>query len=387
MIKHKIKTIHEKNKIINNIINAMADRKSFLILGHINPDEDCVSSMIAFAILLTKFDKIAQIYINSHIPGNIVYLLDICKFNSIDIINNTDRINSKIDTIVICDTPKRKMVDMNKKIAKLVDRKDILKIEIDHHIASDGEYIGDEGYSLVTDASSTCELIGIIALKLRNKRRILRRFLISDPFSRNLVLSILTGIVGDTNMGQYLKSRREKIYYDIFANMYNDILMKVTIKETNFTKIDEIFQELQKLSVQEEECYDYIIEKQNYIDSVGYIILNQRDMDYLCKEFDEDIIVSVSKHIANELAERSGKVSLLVYYDNSRKSDMIQFRMRRCHDYKKFDLRRVLDIFTIHDGGGHEGAIGFRFPRKDIKNLEEYTNEIIDGVVNTIAKL
>ena len=384
MIKAKIETIHQKNRIINNIINAMVNRNHFLLCGHKDPDEDCIASMIAFAILLIKFDKIVRIYINGHVPDNINYLIDICKYNSIKLINKNSRLVAGIDTIVICDTPKPEMLDINKKIKKLFNQEDIIKIENEHHIASDGEYIGDEGYLLVTDASSTSELVGLIALKLKNKKKLLKQFLISDPISRNLVLTILTGIVSDTNMGQFLKSKGEKKFYDIFAALYNEILMRTTVKETNFTRIEEVFNELQHLSEQGKKCYEYIIKKHKIFNSVGYVILNEDDMNYLYNTFDEDIIITISKHVANELAEKSKKVSLLSYYDNPLKSNLIQIRMRRCHNYKKFDLRRVLEIFSIADGGGHEGAIGFRFPKESIENKEEYLLNIIKGVAKEI---
>ena len=211
--------------------------------------------------------------------------------------------------------------------------------------------------------------------------------MIHDPLSRNLVLAIITGIVGDTNMGQYLKSRREKKIYNIFSNLYNDILMKVTVRDTNFNKIEQVFYELQKLSSQEKECYNYIIQKHHFKKNVGYIILNQKKMKYINDKFDDDIFISVSKHAANNLAEESKKLSLLAYYDNPQKSDLIQFRMRRCHSFKEFDLREVMNLLSISNGGGHEGAIGFRIPKDSIKDLDNYVSEIIEVVSTKINRL
>ena len=52
MAKSKIETIPARNRIIDNIFQAILQRDCFLILGHKNPDEDCISSMIAISILL-----------------------------------------------------------------------------------------------------------------------------------------------------------------------------------------------------------------------------------------------------------------------------------------------------------------------------------------------
>ena len=57
MNKKSIQTIHEKNRIIDNIINALQEKNHFLFLGHQNPDEDCIGSMVAFALIVGKFSK------------------------------------------------------------------------------------------------------------------------------------------------------------------------------------------------------------------------------------------------------------------------------------------------------------------------------------------
>lgn len=378
MAKTKIETIKERNTIIGNIIDAMVGRKGFLLLGHKNADEDCIASMVAFAILLTKFDKPVQIYIDSPIPDNISFLANICVYNSIRIVTSRQRLAPGVDTIITCDTPKPSMLDFTPKIEKLLKDPSVIRIEVDHHLGADSDYIGDEGYRLVTEASSSSELVGVLALKIKNRKDILSRFMIADPLSRNFVLAIITGIIGDTNMGQYLKTRREIRYYNLFSGIYNDILMRTTVKESNFTRMDDVFKELQKLSEHEAKCYGYIIRKQQLSKSVAYIVLNRRDMSYLNKTYDKETIVNVTKSIANNLAEVSQKVGMISFPEKSGRSYLVQFRMRRSHDFKSYDLRKILDIFKIKNGGGHEGAIGFRFPAAEMKDPAGYTKRIIE---------
>jgi len=380
MSKETIKTIKKKNLIINRIIRVITTKNHFLLFGHKNPDGDCIASMVSFALLLVKFDKFPVIYLDGFVPKNLNYLLSICKYNSIKIINSKSKHKNNTEAVISCDTPKRSMLDVNKRISSLLANDDIVKIEIDHHIGGDSDYIGDRPYCLVTAASSTCELIGFLSLKLRNKKDLLKKYLISDPFSRNLVLSILTGIVGDTQKGQYIKSRREQKYYDIFSRMYNSILMTMTVRETNFTNIDQVFKELQHLSEKEEKCYNYINDRQKISESFGYVILNKDDMKLLNREFDEETIITVTKAIANQLAEKSGRIGLICYYDKHPGGDLIQFRMRRSHFFKNFDLRKVLTLFDISNGGGHEGAIGFRFPRREIPDADSYVEKLISGL-------
>jgi len=384
MKKKVIPTIREKNRIIDNIINAMVNRDSFLILGHQNSDEDCIASTVAFGLLLSKFLKDTKICLGRKVHDHFQYLINICRYNSIQVFDRCEKLDERIDTIVICDTPKPSMVEKSKTIQALFNDKAVLKIEIDHHIGADSQYIGDEGYCLVTEATSASELIGHLTLKLQKKRALLEQYMIENPFSRNLVLAILSGIIGDTNMGQFLKSRREKRYYRLFTAMLNEMLSRETIKETNFSNIDEVYQELQRLSTREDSCFNYFKRRKQFSSSFGYVALNEDESEYLNKTYDDDTIVSVARAIANELAEESTMISLVSYYDNPDTSDLIQFRVRRSKDYKKYDLRKMLDLFSIKNGGGHEGAIGFRIPKNRIDNFDSYVQHLITGLESVI---
>jgi nanoRNase/pAp phosphatase (c-di-AMP/oligoRNAs hydrolase) len=382
MKKTTITTIHEKNEIIKNIIDAMIRRNHFLILGHQNPDEDCISSMVAVGLLLVKFYKDTNIYLGSEIHEHFHYLLNICRYNSIKLMRNSKEEKYPVDTVFICDTPKIAMLDiMDWSVLK---DPNVLKIEIDHHIGADSEYIGDEGHCLVTEASSASELIGHIAFKLSHRKDLLEQFHVTNIFSRNLVLAILTGIVGDSQMGQFLKSKREKRYYSIFSTLFNTLLARETIKETNFSSMEEIFLELQKNTAKEESCFQYIMQRKRFSPSVGYVILSQDDMRQIKRVCDIDAFIAVSRSVANTLADESRRFSLVAYYDDE-DSDLVQFRMRRSYQYKLYDLRNVLNLFSIQNGGGHEGAIGFRVPKKDIENLHRYVEYIIQGIEKAVA--
>jgi len=381
-----ILTIADKNRVINNIINALISRERFLILGHINPDEDCIASKVAFALLASKFYKETTILLGSNLHEHFQYLLNICKYNSIKLVNLSDAMDINPDTLVICDTPKRDMVESNSAVDRFFSDKRVLKIEIDHHIGGDSEYIGDRGYRLVTEASSAAELIGHITLKLKNQAELLNLYRINNLMSRNLVLSILTGIIGDSQMGQFLKSRKEKRYYQIFSNKFNQLLAAETTKETNFSNMEQIYKELRRHSDLEDRCYSEIMERKQFSRSIGYVALSMDEMQSFYKRYDGDTIVSVTRVAADKLAEESGKMSLVAYYDNPEKSDLVQFRARRSQNYKEFDLRQILKIFSIENGGGHEGAIGFRIPSNKIKNFSGYVNYLIQKVEEEILR-
>lgn len=366
--KTRIETIAKKNSVVNNIITALDERDSFLLIGHKNPDEDCIASLVSFALLITKFGKKASIYLRDEIHEHYQYLADICRHNSIYRVQKDDVELSSVDTVVACDTPKPSMLDTTDLVNSLIDRKDILKIEIDHHLEADSAYIGDAGYCLVDEASSASELVGLVALKLCNRVDLLTRYAVEEIFSRNFVLSILTGIVGDSKMGMFLKSRRERRFYDIFSGMFN---------------------ELQRLSADENECFTFFIKLKKLSDSIGYTVLDEQESRLVNQKYTNETVVSVARAVADVLAEDSSYLSLIGYYDDAEKSDLIQFRMRRSHSFKNFDLRSILKLFSIENGGGHEGAIGFRLKRDEVGDIRQYAEKLvnrIEGVIKDFKK-
>ncbi len=381
MKKEGIPTIAKKNRIINNIIRAIISRDHFLIIGHKNPDEDCIASMVAFGLLLSKFSKSAYLVIRSEIHQHFQYLFNICRYNSIEILEQCRKIPENISTAIFLDTPKPSMLEDFPGSSSLLSDRNILKIEIDHHLEADSDYIGDNEYCLVDEASSTSELIGLFGFKLKNRNELLETYQIPDLFSRNFVLAILTGIIGDSKMGKYLKTNREKWFYRNFSNMFNDMLFKKTHKSSkNFSTMKEVFTELEKLSEKEDACYKYMIKKKDSCSSIiRSVVLKPADMEYLNVNYDHDTIITVARYTADRLAEESRYLSLVVYYDDPNISNLIQFRMRRSQSFKKLDLRKILDNFSIENGGGHPGAIGFRIDRDVIKDIDEYVNFLISG--------
>jgi diguanylate cyclase (GGDEF)-like protein len=378
--KSAIRSIREKNRIIERIIEAITDRRGFLILGHQNPDDDCISSMISFALILHMFYRDVVLHIGGQVHEHFTYLLDICRYNSIPILGIDAAPPADIDTVVLCDTPKPSMMEASPAVRELLKSPQVLRIEIDHHLAADSGYFGDEGYRLVTEASSASELVGHILLKLEGRTALLERHQVTELFPRNLVLAILTGIIGDSNMGQYLKSRREKKYYQIFSTMFNDMLSRRTTKKSNFFTMDQVFTELQKLSTTEQGCFSYMLARKTTTGSLAMVALSAEDMAPLYAECDDDTIISTARVIADRLAEESGKLGLVIYYDNPERSDLVQFRLRRAGGWKKYDLRGFLSRFSIANGGGHEGAIGFRIPRGQIPDFRAHVAALVEGI-------
>jgi nanoRNase/pAp phosphatase (c-di-AMP/oligoRNAs hydrolase) len=377
MAKQPFSSIKERNDAVDALLRLLDRRRHFLVVGHRDPDEDCIASMVAIGLLISKFNKHVEVYLPGKVHDHFEYLLSICRYNGIRVVRAGEKARLPIGVVVACDTPKPDMLDLDPTIRAAMQRERVVVAEIDHHVGGDSEYIGDVGYRLVTEASSAAELVGVVVLKLRGRPALLKKYGLGEPLSRNLVLAILTGIVGDTKMGQFVKSRREGHYYRVFSGLFDTYLAEQTTKTSNISNMEQLFLEIQKLSETERRCYTYFTGRSRVQDSVGVAVLGCEHGRTLYEDFERDVVVSVARTVADELAERGGKVSLVGYCDDPRTSDLIQFRMRRSRDYRDIDLRDVLPILGITDGGGHEGAVGFRLARKDVPDLGAFVDRVL----------
>jgi nanoRNase/pAp phosphatase (c-di-AMP/oligoRNAs hydrolase) len=378
--KRAIPSGREKNQIISNIVDALVERKGFLLLGHRDPDEDCIASLVAFALLVGKFAKPVSIYLGSRVHEHFEYLLEICRYNAIPVLHATDLVRTRVDTLVACDTPKPAMIDASEEVQGLLHARGLLRIEIDHHLGADSEYFGAPGYRLVTEATSASELVGQIVLWLRRRPLMLRQFNIQDLVSRNIVLAVLTGIIGDSRMGLLLKSKSEMRTYTTFSTLFEGLLSKSTVNEANFSDMHQVFKEIRKLSASEARCLAFFQQRKRVHGRLGYSFLGDRDSARLIRDFDRETVIAAARSMADELAEESGWLGLVGYCEPQDGTELVQFRLRRSRRYKSFDVRNVLERFNFTDGGGHEGAIGFRLPRRDISDLGQFVGNLVAGI-------
>jgi diguanylate cyclase (GGDEF)-like protein len=384
--KIEIGTIAEKNRIANRIIGEIFARNSFLLLGHKNPDADCCASLVAFAIFLCKFGKDVTIFLPDPAIEQINYLLAICKYNDITVVHDaaTD-FRGKFSALVILDTPNADMLMKNDSISEMIADPAIRKIELDHHLGADARYTGDRRYCLISQASSTGELIGYLCLKLVARLNAQGIENSSGFFSRNLALAILTGIVGDSQMGRFLKTNRERWYYRIFSRIFERLLAQTTkIGSNNLASMQDIYNLIQSLSSQEKNCFKEMengLQTSPYIHAIG---VGKEKSGELFAHYDNEIIVNVSKYAADKLAEENGKLGMVAYYDDPLLSDFVQFRLRRSASFTGFDLRAILPTLNISNGGGHPGAIGFRIPKDNIPDLDSYMGELLRQIGNLI---
>ncbi|MDA8425333.1 MAG: DHH family phosphoesterase [Treponema sp.] len=386
--KRDLRSLAEKNAIVRNIARALEERDGFLLLGHKSPDEDCLASMVAFGLLAAKFNKTVTIHACDVAHEQFAYLVNIAAYNSIRVLCGNEVPESPVGAVVLLDTPKPDMIDASEAVRALIEDPGVLRIEVDHHLGADASYFGDEGYALVAEASSACELVGYLALKLEADEDLMRRRGIDELLSRNLVLAILTGIIADSQMGKYIKTRRERWFFERFSSVFDRMLaQKTKLGSHNFASKEEVFAALASLSTDEEDCYRRVMERRRVSRLIQWVALSSEEVSALRGLYGADTLTSAAKAAADGLAEEGGRLGLVAYPDDPEVSDFVQFRLRRSQGFTSFDLREVLSRLAIENGGGHPGAIGFRFHSSEVDDLERFAEEIVSKIEALIEPL
>ncbi len=385
-MKQPAATIAERNRVVERIIEALDQRSGFLVTGHKAVDEDCLAAMVAFSLIATKFAKTATILVEGPIHENLDFLVRICRYNAIEVIDRPEDA-SDFDTVVICDTAKRDLLAHRETVLNLVANPDIEAFEIDHHLESDSEYLTERDCALVDQATSASELVGLVAYKLSTKQALLEERQVFEIFTRNVVLAILTGVIGDTQMGKFLHNRKERRMYVAYIEIFGSMLFEKTQQQSNnLASVEQLFSELRKLSRREEECFDQLFGMRKQDGAVSYLSISEDEYRALVERYGDESLSTVLRTVADSLAEDSGRVSLVVYSGRPAGSELLQCRARRSKHYKNIDLRKLLTQMNIENGGGHQGAIGFRIPLAELSDIEAFIEQLLFALNDMVRK-
>lgn len=383
IVRHKkaFSTIAQRQRVFANIIDCIRANDTFLLLGHELPDEDCIASLVSMALLLIKCGKKPCLFLRDTIPEQLSYLLNICTYNHIPCIQDEYWEGKPPDAIFVLDTPKPEMIAAIPDIHAFIADPSIPVAEIDHHLSADAAYTGDSELCMVTRATSTCELIALMVTKISTRPELCREFGIADLFSRNLVLAMLTGIIGDTQFGLTIRNRRDRGFYTFYTNRFGTILRESHYKNSgNYASMQDIFKTLESLSSEEKELYQKLLQFARYSGNTGYIVLDQKTSRQILSTIEYSFFVKVIKSLTDFLSEKSGVFGMTAYYEQGEGDPLVQFRIRTSRDVGTVDLRTILADFNITDGGGHPGAIGFRISADDIPDLSGYVTALLDKI-------
>ncbi len=299
----------------------------FLIVSHVHPDGDTISSSLAMGYILNHFGKSFEIVNQDPIPEKFNYLKMYSKIMRI-----TD-INKKYTNIITVDIAD---IDRAGKINGILN-KDISILNIDHHFTNEG--FGKVNL-IMPSAASTTEVIYYLVNKM------------NITFDKELATYIYTGLLTDTGGFRYsnttsnvMRIAAEMLDYDISPGYIAEITLEMMTKE---------FLEILKKALANIE-----FEGDNMI---AWTILSYCDV--LNSNEDTEGIVSYTRNIEGvevgifikEICQNEFKVSL------------------RGKSY--IDVASIAKIFG---GGGHIKAAGFSYKG----SLEELKDKLLFEIKQT----
>ena len=383
-------SISQKNIIMRNVLALIMRSSYFLVLGHSYSDVDCISSMLAISLLLKKFHKYVTVYLKEDFPSSVGFFKDICKYNEIELlIGNTEEIE-KPDAIIVIDTPKPEMIALDEKILQFFLQKNIPKIEIDHHFSNDARYSGDVPYRLTLRASSSAEIIALLCQKINSHKIVLEKNGICEIYSRNIVMAMVTGMLGDAKMGDYLSTRRDRSFFKYFLTKFDRLLEESHYKGSkNIKNVEEALQLLQKMTSEEIAFYKELKKKVEQKGDIGLLILDEESSYQLQKTINSfSTFVDIVRTLTGELSDTPNLASISLFYYPKAISNFVEVRVRASVAIKGIDFRCIIEKMKVPNGngGGHPGAICFKLERSYIQDIHNYVASLISCVESLIEK-
>lgn len=388
--KKNYSNLAQRKKAASSFLRLLDEKSSFLLLGHQLPDEDCIASLAALALIINKLEKDASIYLPGKFPEQISYLLEICSYNRIPIYTSEIPESFTPDVIIVLDTPKPSMIELTPRIDKLLEDNSILKAEIDHHLSADATCLNNTSAQFITSASSTCEILAYLCYKIKNNDLYKKKYDVKGLLTRNLILAILTGISGDSKNGVAFSNSRDEHFFKLFSDKLENLLRKQTHKGSeNFADLGQVYQAIQSFSQEEQKLYEKLILKEEKTKEIHYVVLSQEESQKIIEEAqDYSLFVNVIKAVTDAIAEDSKKIGYTLYFDESNpEKKLYQIRIRLAKKFNSIDLREILTSLKIKDGGGHPGAIGFRLPVEQIQDIPTFCKKINEALKNLLSTL
>ena len=302
-------------------------------------------------------------------------------------VGKTDELH-RPDVIIILDTPKPSMIAMDDKILSFFLQKNIPKIEIDHHFSNDARHSGDEPYQLTLRASSSAEIIAIICKNLSRHTQVLEKHGICEIYSRNIVMAMVTGMLGDAKMGEYLASKKDRAFFHYFLNKFDRLLQENHYKGSgNIKSVDEALLLLEEMTEEESTLYEVMRKYTKEEDGLGLLLLDEvQSLLLQSKAGNFFTFLDILRNMTGKLSDSPHLASISCFYYPLSLSSFVEFRVRASEKIRGVDFRGLIEEMEVPEGngGGHPGAICFKVERSLIQDIREYTQKLIAAVKGKI---
>ncbi|MEC7641499.1 MAG: hypothetical protein VYC17_05005 [Nitrospinota bacterium] len=362
---------------VKKAVSLIQDHETFFFSADLDPDS--VGSMLSLSLYLRLLGKKAYMVLAEGLGENLDFIHKIIEFNSIKVIPSEEEIESvkdKVDMVIFFDTANSKLVPFYSTISDKILSRKVPVVEIDHHFGADSEEMTEHGIKLFRKANANTEIVAELLSWLEENNTDF-----PNPFhQRNILLSLITGLLGDTLGGKVLPLKED---YQYWMETLGDSLSSLTRwrtaedgrmaddEKSKFSSSDQVFSYMIQLDEEKQLCIDTFTKRMEM--GQGVAVLNLLDSTYesvkdTCRPYDSGWFAEVRIFLMNLVPEQSGRVGI-VYFNgnNAGGEDCIFIKIRRAVDYRGFDLRQVeneiRNIFSeekLMGGGGHPGAVSFR---------------------------
>jgi len=377
MMRQKVPTskdLWEDN--LEQAASLIQSNQTFLFSADIDPDS--VGSMLSLALYLRMMGKQVYIVISNSLGENLDHLEKMIEYNSIHTLRNKNEIagvKDAVDAVIFCDTANTKLVPFFPFIREHLLSRDIPIIEIDHHFGADSEKLADQAVTLYRNANATTEITGELLKKIHRNNPDL-----PHPFNqRNIVISILTGILGDTMGGRVVPHKQS--YVQWVGTLSNKLKRNTRWRKPNgvrpgddrktkFGNPRQIQDYLTRLSREQEICIDALrkrIVADGEVGSLNLLNSTYSEVKDICRPYNSPWFAYILGFLLNHIPDSPAKVGFLYFHGkNAEDKDCIYIKMRRSIHYSGVDLRTTeCHLRTIFQdkymgGGGHPGAVSFR---------------------------
>jgi bifunctional oligoribonuclease and PAP phosphatase NrnA len=303
--------------IIDRILEAVRENKTFCVVGHIRPDGDCVGSQLGLALALQNEGKRVFCWNENSVPQKYKFLNDKALFQK-------PKRGLKFDCVIATDCASFERLGA---AGKCVQHRKIL-INIDHH-ESNTRY-GDINWVSAREASC-----GELIFRLLKVAR--------WPITRPIADCLFTAVSTDTGSFQYATTRPGTLH----------VGAELVTRGANLARIcDEVYQSY-PLSRARLLKHIYSRFRLTHNNRIAWFWLKKIDFARTGAESDD------TEGLIDHIREIEPVVVACVFEE-------IEPELTRISLRSKSDRINVSDIAEQFGGGGHPAAAGARIPGKPL---------------------
>jgi phosphoesterase RecJ-like protein len=299
--------------VIDRIIEALREHKTFCIVGHMRPDGDCIGSQLALALALREEGKKVTVWNQDAIPQKY-------KFLNVDGLYQKPKPGEKFDCVIATDCASFERLG---KVGDCVQERKLL-INIDHHVTN--TRYGDLNWVAPRDPST-----GELIFRLLKVAR--------WPITKTMADLLFTAVSTDTGSFQYPTTRPGTFH----------VGAELVTRGANLAKIcDEVYQ---SYPVSRAKLLKHVYSKFRLTDHdrIAWLWLKQKDFNRTGAESDD------TEGLIDHIRAIEPVVVACVFEE-------VEPEMTRISLRSKSDQVNVSAICGLFGGGGHPAAAGARIP-------------------------